>query len=74
MAAAKFKPPRLVALVDYKQVQLDGPATSSCPWTSAEKLRAFNWNVAPVVYDATTPPRCWSPWIGPSAKLKFPRR
>ena len=52
MAAAKFKPPRLVALVDYNKVQLDGPSDEIMPMDPlADKLRAFRWNVAPVVYD-----------------------
>ncbi|MGA2241398.1 MAG: transketolase [Verrucomicrobiota bacterium] len=52
MAAAKFKPERLVALVDYNKVQLDGPSDQIMPMDPLpEKLRAFNWNVAPVVYD-----------------------
>ena len=52
MAAAKFKPERLVALIDYNKVQLDGPSEQIMPMDPLpEKLRAFNWNVAPVVYD-----------------------
>jgi transketolase len=52
MAAAKFKPPRLVALVDYNKVQLDGPSDQIMPMDPlADKLRAFRWNVAPAVYD-----------------------
>jgi len=52
MAAAKFKPERLVALVDYNKVQLDGPSSEIMPMDPLpEKLRAFNWNVAPEVYD-----------------------
>ena len=52
MAAAKFQPPRLVALVDYNKVQLDGPSDEIMPMDPLpEKFRAFNWNVAPQVYD-----------------------
>lgn len=52
MASAKFKPERLVALIDYNKVQLDGPSEQIMPMDPLpEKLRAFNWNVAPVVYD-----------------------
>ncbi len=52
MAAAKFKPPRLAALIDYNKVQLDGPSDEIMPMDPLpEKLRAFNWNVAPLVYD-----------------------
>jgi transketolase len=52
MAAAKFKPERLVALIDYNKVQLDGPSDQIMPMDPLpEKLCAFNWNVAPIVYD-----------------------
>jgi transketolase len=52
MAAAKFRPERLVLLVDYNRVQLDGPADEIMPLEPlAQKLRAFNWNVAPVEFD-----------------------
>jgi transketolase len=52
MAAAKFKPERLVALIDYNKVQLDGPSEQIMPMDPLpDKLRAFNWNVAPIVYD-----------------------
>lgn len=52
MAAAKFRPERLVALVDYNKVQLDGPSALIMPMDPLpEKLRAFNWRVAPTFYD-----------------------
>ena len=52
MAAAKFKPERLVALIDYNKVQLDGPSDEIMPMDPLpEKLRAFNWNVGPRVFD-----------------------
>jgi transketolase len=52
MAAAKFKPERLVVLIDYNKVQLDGPSEQIMPMDPLpEKLRAFNCNVAPVIYD-----------------------
>ncbi len=48
MAAAKFRPERLVLLIDYNRVQLDGPSAEIMPLDPLpEKLRAFNWNVAP---------------------------
>lgn len=51
-AAAKFKPERLVMLVDYNKVQLDGPSDEIMPMDPlGDKLRAFNWTVAPKVYD-----------------------
>ncbi len=52
MAAAKFKPERMVALIDYNKVQLDGPSDDIMPLDPLpEKFRAFHWNVAPKVYD-----------------------
>ncbi len=52
MAAAKFKPKRLVLLIDYNQVQLDGPSSQIMPLDPLrEKLCAFNWNVAPRIHD-----------------------
>ena len=52
MAAAKFAPPRLVALIDYNKVQLDGPSDEIMPMDPLdEKFRAFNWTVAPRAYD-----------------------
>jgi len=52
MTAAKFKPERLVMLVDYNKVQLDGPSAEIMPMDPLpDKFRAFNWNVAPEIYD-----------------------
>ena len=52
MAAAKFRPERLVLLVDYNKVQLDGPSAEIMPLDPLpDKFRAFNWNVAPEFYD-----------------------
>ncbi|MFZ1932742.1 MAG: transketolase [Thermoguttaceae bacterium] len=52
MAAAKFRPPRLLLMVDYNKVQLDGPSDVVMPLDPlAEKFRAFNWRVAAKVYD-----------------------
>jgi transketolase len=52
MAGAKFRPERLVVLVDYNRVQLDGPSSEIMPLDPLpEKLRAFGWNVAPECYD-----------------------
>jgi len=46
MAAAKFAPSRLVLLVDYNKVQLDGTSADIMPLDPlADKFRAFNWNV-----------------------------
>lgn len=55
MAAAKFRPPRLVALVDYNKVQLDGPSDEIMPMDPLpDKFRAFNWNVAPALCDGNS--------------------
>lgn len=52
MAAGKFAPKRLVVLVDYNKVQLDGPADKIMPLEPlADKFAAFNWTVAPKAYD-----------------------
>jgi transketolase len=52
MAAAKFKPERLVLHIDYNRVQLDGPSAEIMPLDPLpEKLLAFNWNVAPEICD-----------------------
>jgi transketolase len=52
MAAAKFRPERLVVLVDYNKVQLDGPSSEIMPLDPLpDKFRAFGWNVAPECYN-----------------------
>lgn len=52
MAAAKFKPSRMVIMVDYNKVQLDGTSNEIMPLDPlADKFRAFNLNVAPQIYD-----------------------
>jgi transketolase len=52
MAAATFRPSRLLVMVDYNKVQLDGPSDAVMPLDPlAEKFRAFNWNVPPQVFD-----------------------
>jgi transketolase len=48
MAAAKFKPERLVAMIDYNGFQLDGPSNQIMPLAPLfEKFHAFGWNVSP---------------------------
>ncbi len=52
MSAAKFKPERFVALVDYNKVQLDGPSEEIMPLDPLpEKFTAFGWNVAPKIFN-----------------------
>jgi transketolase len=66
MAAAKFRPERLVALVDYNKVQLDGPSSEIMPMDPLpDKLRAFRWNVAPQVYNGHSMPEIFDSfeWI-----------
>ncbi len=52
LSATKFKPPRLIIMVDYNKVQLDGPSDEIMPLDPlADKFRAFNLKVAPTIYD-----------------------
>ena len=52
MAAAKYRPERLVYMIDYNGVQLDGTSDDIMPLNPlAEKFKAFGWNVAPKLYD-----------------------
>jgi len=52
MSVAKFAPPRLVIMVDYNKVQLDGLCSDIMPLDPlSDKFRAFNLNVADKVYD-----------------------
>lgn len=52
MSAAKFKPPRLVIMVDYNKVQLDGASKDIMPLDPLfDKFKAFNLNVSDNVYD-----------------------
>lgn len=52
MSAAKFKPARLIIMVDYNKVQLDGPGDKILPLDPlADKFKAFNLNVAPKYYN-----------------------
>lgn len=57
MAAAKFRPERLVVLVDFNGVQLDGPNDEIMPLAPLEqKFRAFSWNLAPAIVDGHSIP------------------
>jgi transketolase len=52
MAAAKFRPERLVALIDYNGYQLDGSSDEIMPLGPLfEKFYAFKWNVSPTVWN-----------------------
>jgi transketolase len=49
--AAKYKA-RLVYLIDYNKVQLDGPSQDILPLEPlADKFKAFGWNIAPQTYN-----------------------
>lgn len=52
LSASKYKPPRLIFLIDYNKVQLDGSSAEIMPLDSLpDKLNAFNIKVAPRSYD-----------------------
>ncbi len=52
LSASKFKPKKLVYMIDYNKVQLDGTSTDIMPLEPlADKFTSFGWNVAPVLYD-----------------------
>ncbi|NCB00766.1 MAG: transketolase [Spirochaetia bacterium] len=52
MSGAKFRPERLVYMIDYNKVQLDGCCDEIMPLHPlADKFKAFGWNVAPKMYD-----------------------
>jgi len=73
MAAAKFRPERLVALIDYNKVQLDGPSEDIMPLDPLpEKLSAFNWNVAPDVYDGHRVPEVLESFDWISRQTQWP--
>jgi transketolase len=52
MAAAKFRPERLVAMIDFNGFQLDGSSDEIMPLAPLfEKFNAFQWNVSPTLYN-----------------------
>ncbi len=55
MAAAKFRPERLVALIDHNGYQLDGSNQEIMPLEPLlVKFRAFGWTVAPQAYNGNS--------------------
>jgi transketolase len=63
MSAAKFRPERLVMMVDYNKVQLDGPSAEIMPLDPLpEKFKAFNLNVAGKIYDGHSVPEIMESW------------
>lgn len=56
MMAAKYRPERLVYMIDYNKVQLDGTSSEIMPLDPLkEKFAAFGWNVSDVDYDGHDP-------------------
>jgi len=52
MSAAKFKPRKLVYMIDYNKVQLDGTSNDIMPLDPlSDKFKSFGWNVGPKAYD-----------------------
>lgn len=52
MSVAKFRPPRLVIMIDYNKVQLDGSSDEIMPLDPLDaKFRAFNLKVADRIFD-----------------------
>ncbi len=52
MAAAKFRPERLVAFIDCNGFQLDGPSNEIMPLAPLfEKFHAFGWNISPTEWN-----------------------
>jgi transketolase len=50
--AAKYRPRGLVFLIDNNKVQLDGTVADILPLDPlADKFKAFNWHVAPKIYN-----------------------
>jgi transketolase len=63
MSIAKFRPERLVIMVDYNKVQLDGPSEEIMPMDPLpEKFRAFNLQVADSVYNGHSVEDLFKSW------------
>ena len=73
MAAAKFKPERLVIMVDYNKVQLDGLSDDIMPLDPLpEKFKAFNINVSKKVYDGHNVMEIIESWEWMNSQSKWP--
>ena len=73
MAAAKFKPERLVIMVDYNKVQLDGSSDEIMPMDPLpEKFKAFNINVSEKVYDGHNVKEIIESWEWMKSQSKWP--
>lgn len=63
MSIAKFRPERIVIMVDYNKVQLDGPSSEIMPLDPLPaKFKAFNLNVADKIYDGHSVPEIMESW------------
>ena len=72
MAAAKFGLANMTAILDFNDVQLDGPVHEVMPLEPlVDKWRAFNWNVIEINGHASN--RCWTPWTWPPRPTAGPR-
>lgn len=73
MAGAKFRPPRLVALIDYNRFQLDGASGDIMPLEPlADKFRAFGWNVAEKLHDGHSLPNIFDSFEWIRAQSRWP--
>lgn len=63
MSAAKFQPERMVIMVDYNKVQLDGPSSEIMPLDPLpEKFKAFNLNVSDRIFDGHSVSEIMKSW------------
>lgn len=63
MSTAKFRPERMVIMVDYNKVQLDGPSSDIMPLDPLpDKFKAFNLNVADTIYNGHSVPDILESW------------
>ncbi len=52
LSASKFKPRKLVYMIDYNGVQLDGTSSDIMPLDPlADKFKSFGWNISDKAYD-----------------------
>jgi transketolase len=73
MAAAKFRPERLVALIDCNRYQLDGASADIMPLEPlADKFRAFGWTVAEKLYDGHSVPHVLDSFAWIRAQSRWP--
>ncbi len=52
LSAAKFKPRKLIYMIDYNRVQLDGTSRDIMPLDPLyDKFKSFGWNISEEIYD-----------------------